>query len=332
MGKVLFLKELINKARAAKRQGKTIVTYNGSFDIIHSGHVQSIHEAKSQGDVLFVLVNSDKSVRSYKGPTRPIIEEKERAKMISGVEGVDYVSIFNDVTPVKILEKIKPNVHCNGSDWGKNCVERGIVEKNGGRIHVLGWVPGLSTSKLIKRIIETHNMPIAKAVFLDRDGTINDNGSGYIYEIDKFKFLPGVIRSLKKLTKTNFKIIVVTNQSGIGRRYFSLRQYKTLTNWMLRLLKKEGILITKIYYCPHHPKKKCDCRKPKIGLFLKAVSEFGISLNDSWFIGDSESDVIAGRNANIKVIKLGDKMPKELKLEPNYYSSSLAEAVKIILG
>lgn len=330
--KILTLKDLIKKAQAAKRRGKIVVTYNGSFDIIHSGHIQSIQEAKRQGDLLFVLVNSDRSVQSYKGPTRPIIDEKERTKMVAGLQGVDYVAIFNDITPIEILEKIKPTIHCNGSDWGKNCIERGVVEKNGGKIHVLKWIAGLSTSMLLNRIMDTYNMPLVKAVFLDRDGTINDNGDGYIYQKDKFKFLPGVIGSLKQLSKSNYKIIIVSNQSGIGRRYFTTKQYLQLTKWMVNTLKDKGVRIDKVYHCPHHPKRGCDCRKPKIGLFLKAVTEFGVSLNDSWLIGDNQSDVLAGRNANIKVIKLGDKMPMELKLEPNHYAPNLAKAVKIIMG
>ncbi|RLG13731.1 hypothetical protein DRN69_05105 [Candidatus Pacearchaeota archaeon] len=88
--------------------------------------------------------------------------------------------------------------------------------------------------------------------------------------------------------------------------------------------------IDKIYYCPHHPKDNCLCRKPKIGMLLKAVKDFDISLNESWVIGDDERDIIMARNANVKSIKLGKKMPKKLKLEPNFYAKNLLEAVGII--
>ncbi|TSC88396.1 MAG: D-glycero-D-manno-heptose 1,7-bisphosphate phosphatase [Microgenomates group bacterium Gr01-1014_16] len=330
--KVISLKKLIVLARQLKNQGKKIVTCNGSFDIIHVGHIKSIQEAKRQGDVLFILVNSDQSVKSYKGPSRPIIGEKDRAETVAGIEGVDYVTIFDDITPVEILDKIKPHIHCNGSDWGVNCIERDIVEKNGGRIHVLGWEKGFSTSKLIQKIINVYSTPVVKAVFLDRDGTINNNKDGYIHKEEDFEFLPGVVASLQKLTKTNYKIVIVTNQSGIGRGKFTNKQYKTLTTYMLKEFKKNGVRIDKVYYCPHHPEAGCECRKPKIGMLLQAVKDFGISLNDSWFIGDDDRDVIAGRNANVKTIKLGAHMPKELKLEPNHYVKNMDEAVGMILG
>lgn len=330
--KILPLEKLISISQKLKKQGKKIVTYNGGFDIIHLGHVKSIQGAKMQGDVLFILINSDLSVKSYKGSSHPTIGEKDRAEMVAGIEGVDYVTIFDDITPVEILGKIKPHVHCNGSDWGKNCVEREVVEKNGGRIHVLDWEKGFSTTKLIKKIIDVYSHPAVKAIFFNRDGTINDNKDGYIHKIEDFEFLPGVIKALQRFSKTDYRIIIVTNQSGVGWGYFTKEQYDKLTQWILRLLKAKGVRIDKIYHCPHAPDEGCDCRKPKIGMLLKAVADFDISLNNSWLVGDDEKDVIAGRNANVKTIKLGDPMSKELKLEPNYYARDMAEAVNIILG
>jgi len=169
-----------------------------------------------------------------------------------------------------------------------------------------------------------------KTVFLDRDGTININEPEYLHKIKDFKFAPTAIPALQKLSKTDYKIIILTNQSGIGRGYFKEKDLKKLHQWMLTQMKKKGIRIDKIYYCPHHPKDNCPCRKPKIGMLLKAVEDFGISLNESWVIGDDERDIIMARNANVKSIKLGKKMPKKLKLEPNYYAKNLLEAVGII--
>ncbi len=323
---------LIRLSQDLRRRGKKIVTYNGSFDLMHVGHIKSLQEAKRQGDVLLVFVNSDESVRSYKGPHRPVVGQIERAELVAGIEGVDKVAIFNDQTVVNILSKIKPQVHCNGSDWGKNCIEREVVEKNGGTIHVLGWEKNFSTSKLIKRIIDTYAKPTIKAIFLDRDGTINDNGEGYIHRKEDFVFLPSVIEALRHLSVTDYKIVIVTNQSGIGRGRYTVKDFNCLTAWMINTLKKKGVRIDKVYHCPHTPDEDCECRKPRIGMFLQAVTELGVSLNDSWLIGDDDRDVIAGRNANIKTIKLGGPMPKELKLEPNHYAKSMIEAVKRILG
>lgn len=329
--KIKTLKEIIVLVKKFKNQGKKIVTYNGSFDILHVGHILSIQEAKTQGDILIVLLNSDSSVKLYKGPNRPILPESERVDMIAALTAVDYVTIFDEINPKEILNVIKPDIHCNGSDWGKNCIEREIVEKNGGEIHVLTWHKTYSTTNIIRKILEAYKNPSIRAVFLDRDGTINENKSGYIHKVSDFIFTPFAVEVLKKLSKTDYKIIIVTNQSGIGRGYFTQEQFNKLTAWMLDEFQKRGIRIDKVYWCPHVPEDNCSCRKPKIGMLLSAVKDFGISLSHSWFIGNNEHDVIAGREANVQTIKINKKMPKELLLEPNYYAKDLREAAKIIL-
>lgn len=324
--------ELVKIVQNLKKKGKKIVTYNGSFDILHIGHIKSFQEAKSLLDVLIILLNSDKSVKSYKGPLRPIIPEDERAETIAALAMVDYVTLFDDINPKRILARIKPHVHCNGSDWGRDCVERSIVEENGGRIHILRWKEGWSTTKLIQKILDVYQKPPVRAVFLDRDGTINLNKKGYTSKIEDFEFIPHALPALKKLSATDYKVIIITNQSGIGRGYYSQREFNILNEWMLSKLSEENVRIDKVYFCPHSPDDKCYCRKPNIGLVMQAVKDFGISLNDSWVIGDDERDVIAGREANVRTIKIGKKMPKELLLEPNYYVENLREAAEIILG
>jgi len=329
--KIKSQKEIIEIVKNLKKRGKKIVTFNGSFDILHLGHIKSFEEAKKQGDVFIILLNSDESVRKYKGPNHPVNSENDRAEILASLECVDYVAIFDEINCKNILSKVKPDIHCNGSDWGKNCVERGVVEENGGSIHILKWQKGFSTSGLIKKNKNVHSKPDVKAVFLDRDGTININDPKYTHKKEDFKFFKETIPALKKLSKTDYKIIIVTNQSGIARGYFKESLLKSLHKWMLSYFKKKGIRIDKIYYCPHGPDDNCACRKPKIGMFLKAYQDFGLNLSKSWFIGDDNRDVIAGREANIRTIKIGAKMPADLKLEPNYYVKNLNEAVNIIL-
>lgn len=329
--KVISLTALPELLKKLSKQRKKIVTYNGSFDLLHIGHIRSVRQAKQQGDVLFILLNSDVSIKKYKGPSRPIISEKERAETIAALADVDYVVLFDDINPKKVLAIIKPAIHCNGSDWGKNCVEKEVVEENGGEIYILHWEKGYSTTKLIENIIKKHNEKDNKAVFIDRDGTINDNANGYIYDIKDFKFLPGVIKALQRLSKTEYKLIVITNQSGIGRGYYSLHDYEKLTRCMLKEFKKYSIRIDRVYYCPHKPEDACLCRKPNIGLLLQAVKDFGISLSKSWIVGDDVKDVLMGRVANLKTIKIGAKMPKGSKLEPHYYAKSLLDAASVIL-
>lgn len=323
--------EISQIVRDLKKQGKKIVTSNGSFDILHIGHIKSLQEAKRQGDVLIILLNSDKSIRSYKGQNRPINSQKVRAETLAALNFVDFITIFNEINPKRILGKIKPDIYCQGRNWGKNCLEREIVEKNGGSVYILRWTSGVSTSKLIKKILDTHSQPEIKAVFLDRDGTININKPEYLYKIKNFKFASLVIPALQKLSKTDYKIIIITNQSGIGRGYFREKDLRKLHQWLFRELKKRKIKIDKIYYCPHHPKNNCACRKPKIGMLLQAVSDFGFSLNKSWLIGNDERDIMMGREANVRTIKIGKRMPKETKLEPSYYAKNLLTAVESIL-
>lgn len=319
-------------AARLKRQGKRIVTTNGSFDLLHAGHALALAEAKRQGDVLMALVNSDASVRGYKGPTRPIIPERERLAMVSAIGAVDYATLFDELNPKTILAEIKPNVHCNASEWGKHCVERAVVEQHGGRIHVLKdrW-DGMSTSAILKKVVATEAARPVRAIFLDRDGTINDDGEGYTHKREDFRFLPHVIHALQRLSKSDHKLIVVTNQSGIARGYYREAQMHHLHRWMRGELARQGVRIDRIYHCPHGPDDGCACRKPEPGMFLEAVKDFGVSLAHSWFVGDDPKDVLVGRAINLKTIKLGSRMPRAHKLEPHHYARHLGEAADIIL-
>lgn len=329
--KIKSQKEIIELARNLREQGKKIVTYNGSFDILHLGHIKSLEEAKAQGDNLIVLLNSDESVRKYKGPNHPVNSGEHRAEILSAIGHVDYIVNFNEINPKEILKKIEPDIHCNGSDWGKNCVERGVVEENGGRIHILKWQKGFSTTGLMEKTMNARFKPEARAVFLDRDGTININEPEYVHKIKDFKLFKETVPALKKLSRTDYKIIIITNQSGIAREYYTESDLEKLHQWMLEELKKKGIKIDGIYYCPHGPNDNCSCRKPKPGMLLKAGEDFGLNLSKSWLVGDGSVDIIAGREANVKTIKIGANMPKDLKLSPNYYAKNILEAVNIIL-
>ncbi|MBU2540157.1 D-glycero-beta-D-manno-heptose 1,7-bisphosphate 7-phosphatase [Patescibacteria group bacterium] len=330
--KIKNQKEIVRIIGKLKKQGKIIVACNGSFDILHVGHIRVLKEAKNQGDFLIVMLNSDESVRSYKGPKRPIICQKERAEILSALECIDFIVIFDEITPKEILKKIKPDIYCHDLDWGKDFIERETIKQNKGRVYFFKSHANSSTSQLVQKILEVYSTPEIKAVFLDRDGTININKPEYVNKIKDFKFASGVIPALQKLSKTGYKIIIATDQSGVGRGYFKENDLKKLHQWMLRELKKKGIRIDKIYYCPHQAKDNCSCRKPKIGMVLKAVKDFGINLSKSWIVGDDERDIIVGREANIKTIKIGGKMSKNLNLESNYYVKNLLGAVKIILS
>ena len=140
---------LAQLAATLRAKGKRIVTTNGSFDILHNGHLHLLNEARQLGDVLIVGLNSDASVRSYKGPSRPIVTERRRAEMLLALRTVDYVHIFAESDPIAFLKEINPDVHVNSSEYGEDCIESGTVRRGGGTIHIVSRIPGLSTSGLI---------------------------------------------------------------------------------------------------------------------------------------------------------------------------------------
>lgn len=147
--KILSQEELL---RVLVKKKGTVATLNGSFDLLHAGHLHMIEEAAKQADILVMLLNTDSSIKRYKGPDRPIIPLEERMELIAALEMVDFVTSFDENDPREILEKIAPNVHVNGSEYGENCIEAGVVKKGGGKIHIVSLVPGLSTSNIIAKI------------------------------------------------------------------------------------------------------------------------------------------------------------------------------------
>jgi D-glycero-D-manno-heptose 1,7-bisphosphate phosphatase len=137
-----------------------------------------------------------------------------------------------------------------------------------------------------------------KVVFLDRDGVINVE-KDYLYKIEEFEFIEGVFESLTYLQKLGYKLIIITNQSGIGRGYYNKKQYETLTLWMKEQFKKNNIDIAEVFCCPHSPEDNCNCRKPKIGMIEQTTKLFDIDYVNSWIVGDKSSDIQTGLNANI---------------------------------
>ena len=161
----------------------------------------------------------------------------------------------------------------------------------------------------------------AKALFLDRDGIINVD-HGYVYKIEDFEFVEGIFELVKEFTDAGYLIFVVTNQSGIDRGYYSEEDFSTLSDWMIEAFKKKGIKIKKVYYCPHSPKEKCHCRKPETGMIEEALKNYNIDIENSWIIGDKQSDIDLAKNANIpNSIYIGNKNITNA----TYYFNSILE-------
>lgn len=155
MGQVLKRENIAEFARNIQKSGKTIVATNGCFDILHVGHVRYLQKTKTFADYSFVLLNSDKSVRSIKGEGRPINNESDRAEILCALTCVDYVVLFDEDTPRDLLDTLKPNVYTKGADYTlENLPEADIMKKNGTRVEFIEFVQGKSTTNVINKIKE----------------------------------------------------------------------------------------------------------------------------------------------------------------------------------
>ena len=171
-----------------------------------------------------------------------------------------------------------------------------------------------------------------KAIFLDRDGTINDGVPTYerVDSPDKVTLLPNTLEALKLLTEMDYIVFFVTNQAGLAEGLITHAQFDEINNKVLQVIAPSGIKITKTYVCPHGEDAVCDCRKPKPKMLLDAAQEFGIDLSQSWMIGDRESDVMTGVNAGTKAILVMTGKKDARAEQASFVAPSLLEAIQYI--
>jgi len=176
-----------------------------------------------------------------------------------------------------------------------------------------------------------------RAVFFDRDGVINKEVN-YLDSIDKVEILPGIAKAIKLLNDNRFKVVVITNQSGVARGYFTEDKLNEIHGFILGELSKESAFMDAVYHCPHHPDDNCECRKPKPGLIKRAEKELDIDLKHSYLIGDTISDMKAGLNAGVKCIlvltgygKEERTKLKDMDLEIDFIAQDVLSAVSWIL-
>lgn len=178
-----------------------------------------------------------------------------------------------------------------------------------------------------------------RAVFVDRDGTINVDVH-YLNDPNEFEMYPGVGEGVKRLKSNGFKIIIVTNQSGIGRGYFSERQLSDVHERMKIEFRKFGVELDGVYYCPHHPDDNCNCRKPNTGLFEKAIKEHNVDAGKSYVLGDKPLDVAAGKKIGARTVLIPEPHEREAILSeknewgcaPDYVADDFADAVEWIFS
>ncbi|KZN33087.1 hypothetical protein N480_24505 [Pseudoalteromonas luteoviolacea S2607] len=179
-----------------------------------------------------------------------------------------------------------------------------------------------------------------KAVFLDRDGVINHDHA-YVHKIEEFEFIDGVFEACQRFTEQGYKIVVVTNQSGIGRGYYDEAQFQTLTDWMCAQFLANNVEINGVYFCPHHPKKaqpeylkECNCRKPHPGMLLQAIEEHDIDPAQSIMVGDKGSDMKAAKAAGVTtkvLVRSGQTFDEKDMLAADLVCESLSGVPDLVL-
>lgn len=295
---------------------RPLVFTNGVFDVLHRGHVNYLHQAAALGGSLIVAVNSDASARMLgKGPDRPLNRAEDRATVLAGLASVALVTFFDERTPVELIQEIRPDLYVKGGDYDMETLEETrVVRSWGGDALAIPFVDGYSTTALVQRIragdgagdgAGASAAAPRQAAFLDRDGVINLDRA-YVSRWEDFEFVPGAIDAMRRLKQAGYALVVVTNQSGIARGYYSEAQYQALTAAMQQALADAGAAVDAVYHCPHHPKGQlaelaldCDCRKPAPGMILRAAKELNLSLPDSILVGDKPSDIEAARAAGV---------------------------------
>ncbi len=175
-------------------------------------------------------------------------------------------------------------------------------------------------------------MTLQRAVFLDRDGTINYNVD-YCRRLEDFHLSPRAIEAVSALNQAGFLVVVITNQSGISRGYFSEEMLGAIHDKLRAAMVKGGARIDRIYHCPHLPDHDCACRKPEPGLLHTASQELGICIEGSFIVGDSQSDVAAGATAGCRTVMIANGLPREGTIDSpaDYYADSILGAVDWIL-
>jgi D-glycero-D-manno-heptose 1,7-bisphosphate phosphatase len=181
-----------------------------------------------------------------------------------------------------------------------------------------------------------------KVIFIDRDGVINRDPGGwtqhdYVTSWEDFYFLPGVKEALKILNKKGYDVIIISNQAGISKGYYTNRKLTEITSKMVKEIKDAGGRIRKVYYCVHQNSDRCACRKPKTGMFHRAEEELGVKAAGAYFIGDGRFDIEAGRKASMKTVlvlsgKTDPVKAKELEIKPDYIFEDLLEVVNFIVN
>lgn len=296
--KIVSREKLAEIVRELKQQGKRIVSTNGSFDLLHIGHVTMLREAKSLGDALIVGVNSDTGIQRYKGKYRPICPQAHRVGMLAALACTDYITLFDELTPIELLKVIQPHIHVNSPEHGENCVEREVVERYGGRIHLAQLVEGMSTTQLLQRIMASISHPPRYAVFINAESIELPNN------LEEFRSL------FAQFTQMGFSVFLLIS----GEKH-------SIKDQLLDRLKQQGVTVYSEML------SLADAVE-------QIAQEHDVVLAKSVIISGKMADILAGREANCKTILLvssgTDIHPLPESAGPHAVAETLQKTVNIL--
>lgn len=335
----IFHREGIRSWVAAQRaEGKKIGFTCGSFDVLHAGHVEYLSSARERCGRLVVGVNSDASIRTYKSVLRPLNPEKQRLKVVAALEAVDAVTLMEETRPARLIELLKPEIYIKGGDYAADDLRsKSLVESYGGEVVCIPIYTRTSTSEILQRaaLVEAHekveretSREEPRLVFLDRDGTLIRD-IPFLHDPARVELLPGVVEGLRKLQAAGFRLVMVSNQQGIGLGYYSEAEFIAVNHALFRKLGPAGVKISRVYYCPHSLAEECGCRKPGTLLLQKAVQYFGARYERCFFIGDAAADCEAAAAVGCASVMVSQDSTGG---PCSYRTSSFAEAVDWILA
>lgn len=343
--KIVTREALVETLEQARQQGRKVAFTSGVFDLLHAGHVEYLQQARQGSDLLVVALNSNSSVAALKGAGRPVNDQQDRALVVASLASVDYVFIFDDPNNNETVRLLKPDTYVKAGDYKKSQLSSApIVESYGGQIRIVPVREGLSTTATIEKVVRHFGIPEgfapelgpykkAPAVFLDRDGTINQHVE-FLHEPEKLQLLPGVAEGIVRLRDAGYRIVVTTNQAGIGMGYFSKEDFFKVNKEMLRQLSKAGALVDRIYFSPHSKAENSNFRKPKIGMIERAVEELNVEVPNSFVIGDMTTDVLFGKNAGCGTILVQTGQAGQdgiHQVTPDFVADNFLSAVEFIL-
>lgn len=343
--KIRSRKDISLACEEARGLGKKIGFTSGVFDLLHPGHTSYLEKARSKVDLLVVAVNSDDSVRGNKGPSRPICGQDQRAAIVAALSSTDFVFIFDEDTNRQNVSELKPDVYFKAGDYNDSkLTSKPLVESYGGRVEIVQFEKGLSTSSIIEKVLAAypfapsiegigHHRPPAPALFVDRDGTLIEEVD-YLADPSLVRPIEGAFSALKKLRDRGFRIVMVTNQPGIGLGYLSRQDFIKVNSRIFSLASAEGALFDRICFCPHSKSEDCSCRKPGIGLLQEVVRDLNIDISHSWVVGDMTTDLQLAANLGCRsvLVRTGKAGNDSLyPASPTTTTETVVQAVQAIL-